>query len=169
MKTLKTLCMALLTIAFISCSQSAPTPEDVARKIDAKETLSEADYTTMIDYCGDYAKKAQKYFDLINAQPNDSTAEYSRAAQDLAALASENPYIDMFRTAIYSASDSEIGEKNTAKVKEFEKYQAFPLPAGSGPNLQQPGVVGAIEEMPADSSAVIAAGIGEAVDSLAKK
>ncbi len=164
MKILKTLCAALMCMAFASCSQNLPSPEQVAQKIDSNETLTEADYTTMIDYCGDYSKKAQEYFDLINAQPSDSTAEYTRASEELANLYSANPYIDIFRSAIYAANDSAIGAKNVAKVKEFEKYQAFPLPEGEGASLNQPGVVGDIVETPNnDSSAVIAAGIGEEV------
>lgn len=169
MKTLKTFIVALISVVLVSCSGSAPTAEQVAQKIDSKETLSEADYSTMIEYCGEYAKKAQKYYDIINAQANDSTSEYSRAAQDLVTLKSEHPYVDMFRTAIYAADDSQIGEKNVKLVKEYEKYQAFPLPEGSGEDLNQPGVVGDIEEMPAsDTSGVISEGAGEVVDSTAK-
>lgn len=170
MKTLKAVCMALLCVAFAACSGSAPTPAEVAAKIDSHGSLSESDYGVMIDYCGDYAKSAQQFFDIINAQPSDSTAEYSRAAQDLATLKANSPYIDMFRTAIYVAADSQLGEKNLKKISEYQKYEAFPLPEGSGPDLTQPGVVGDIVEMPdTDTTAVIATGDGEAVDDSAKK
>lgn len=169
MKTLKTICIAMLCVVFGACTGSNPTPAEVAAKIDSHETLSTKDYEVMIDYCGEYARNAQQYFDIINEQPTDSTAEYSRAAQDLANLKANSPYLDMFRTAIYAATDSQIGEKNVKKVNEYQKYEAFPLPEGSGPDLTYPGEVGLIEEMPdTDTTAVIAAGDGIAVDDKAK-
>lgn len=165
MKTLKFICFALLCVIFGACTGSNPTPAEVAAKIDSHESLTAKDYEVMIDYCGEYARNAQQYFDIINQQPTDSTTEYTRAAQDLANLKADSPYLDMFRTAIYAATDSQIGEKNVKKVSEYQKYEAFPLPEGSGPDLTQPGEVGVIEEMPdTDTTGVIAAGDGIAVD-----
>lgn len=165
MKTFKILLIATVAVLVGACSGSVPTPAEVAAKIDSNEVLDQSDYAAMIEYCGDYAKKAQNYFDLIEEQPSDSTAEYARAATDLADLKANNPYIDMFREAIYSASESQLGEKNVAKVKEYEKYEAFPLPEGAGPSLQQPGVDGYIEQMPdSDTTGVISQGAGEAVE-----
>lgn len=165
MKTLKTLCMTLLCVAFAACTSSNPTPAEVAAKIDSHEALSETDYAVMIDYCGEYARSAQQYFDIINEQPTDSTAEYSRAAQYLANLKANSPYLDMFRTAIYAATDKQIGDKNIKKVQEYQKYEAFPLPEGSGPDLTIPDEVGVIEDMPdTDTTGVIATGDGIVVD-----
>lgn len=165
MKTLKTIYAAVMCVVFAACAGSDPTPAEVAARIDSHDSLSQADYSVMIDYCGNYAKEAQQYFDIINSQPTDSTAEYSRAARSLAELKANSPYIDMFRTAIYAASDSQIGEKNVKKVSEYQKYEAFPLPEGSGPELSIPGEAGVIVDMPdTDTTAVIAAGDGVAVD-----
>lgn len=165
MKTLKTLFIALVCVAFAACTNSNTTPAEVAAKIDSHETLSEGDYSVMIDYCGEYARSAQQYFDIINEQPTDSTAEYSRAAQALATLKANSPYLDMFRTAIYAASDKQIGEKNIKKVQEYQKYEAFPLPEGSGPDLAIPDEVGVIEDMPdTDTTGVISTGDGIVVD-----
>lgn len=165
MKTLKTICMTLLCVAFAACTNSNPTPAEVAAKIDSHEALSEVDYAVMIDYCGEYARSAQQYFDIINEQPTDSTAEYSRAAQDLANLKANSPYLDMFRTAIYAATDKQIGDKNIKKVQEYQKYEAFPLPEGAGPDLTIPDEVGVIEDMPdTDTTGVIATGDGIVVD-----
>lgn len=170
MKTLKTVCIALMCVAFAACTGSNPTPAEVAAKIDSHETLSQKDYEVMIDYCGDYARDAQQYFNIINMQPSDSTAEYARAAQDLANLKADSPYLDMFRTAIYAATDEQIGEKNSKKVEEYQQYEAFPLPEGSGPDLAFPGEMGTIVEMPdTDTTAVIAAGDGVAVEPDASK
>lgn len=165
MKTLTYICMAIMAFALASCSGTNPTPAEVAAKIDSHQVLSEADYATMIEYCGAYAKDAQQYFDLIDETPNDSTAVYNHSAQKLADLKASSPYVDMFREAIYAATDEQIGKANVAKVNEYEKYEAFPLPEGSGPALEQPGVVGDIEEMPAsDTSQVISTGAGVAVE-----
>ena len=71
----------------------------------------------------------------------------------------------MFRTAIYAASDDQIGARNVKKVNEYEKYEAFPLPDGSGKSLNIPGEVGVIEDMPdTDTSGVIADPDGIVVD-----
>lgn len=162
--------MAAIVMVFMmtACGAKAPTPESVAAKIAANETLDEADYTTMIDYCGRYAAKAQNYYDIINAQPNDSTAEYTRAASELAALYGSDRYLDTFRTCLASTELSKLGSDNEKKVNEYARYQGFPLPQGEGADLRDPNVVGMIEQMP-DSAAVgadgvISSGDGEAVD-----
>lgn len=163
MKSLKIFLISALAVFAGACSKSEPTPAEVAAKIDAHQVLSESDYSVMIDYCGEYAKNAQRYFDLINEQPSDTTKEYVRAAEELASLRASNPYIDMFQTAIYGANNDQIGKENVAKVNQYSKYEAFPLPDGSGPELTNPGVVGEIVDMPADSGEVIADPAGEAV------
>lgn len=158
----------LIMLGVAACSEKLPTDADVAKKIDAKEALSEADYTTMIDYCGRYAEEAQKYYDIINAQPNDTTAEYISATNDLASLYGDYAYLDQFRQTLAQSEMSQLGADNEKKVNELAKYQAFPLPAGAGANLQDPNVVGMIEDMPStattDSTGVISTGDGEAVD-----
>lgn len=165
MKNFKILLICALALFAFACSKTHPTPAEVAAKIDSRQALSKSDYSVMIDYCGDYAKQAQQYFDLINEQPTDSTKEYVRAVGELASLRAAHPYLDMFQTAIYSASDELIGEENVKKVNEYTKYQAFPLPEGSGPDLAVPGVVGEVVEMPsADTAGVIAAPDGEVVN-----
>lgn len=152
-----------------ACSSAGPEPKDVAEKIDANETLSQADYGTILDYCGEYSKKAQRYFDLINTQPNDSTAEYARASQDLAELYQEYSYLDMFRSVIYNLPATALDEANRKKVEDYAKYQAFPLPEGASVDMTNPDVEGMIEDMPAnDSGAVIATGDGEAVQETVK-
>ncbi|MDE7179800.1 MAG: hypothetical protein K2N88_01200 [Muribaculaceae bacterium] len=164
----KTFLGAFLVAVMASCSANLPTDADVAKKISEKSELSEADYTTMIDYCGKYAEKAQKYYDVINSQPNDSTAEYNDAVNDLANLYGEYVYIDPFRIALAQADMNQIGSDNEKKVNEYAKYQAFPLPGGAGANLSDPNAVGMIEQMPSttttDTTGVISTGDGVAVD-----
>lgn len=159
---------AVVALLFAAgCSSNLPTDKEVADKLSTDQQLTEADYTTMIDYCGKYAEEAQKYYDIINAQPNDSTAEYTKAADDLANLYGNYTYLESFRNALNNADMSKIGKDNEKKVNDFSKYQAFPLPAGAGQNLENPSVVGVIEDMPSqgvtDSTGVISTGDGEAV------
>lgn len=155
----------VMGLGLASCGNGAPSAADVAKKIDAKEQLSQADYGSILDYCGDYAKKAQQYFDVINAQPNDSTVEYANAAADMAKLVEQYPYLDMFRSVVYNLTTTDLDEANQKKIDEYAKYQAFPLPEGAGVDLANPDVVGDIEQMPdTDTSDVISEGAGEAVD-----
>lgn len=164
MKKIQLFLMGLVILGLGSCAKQYPTAAEVATRIDSHQALTQGDYTTMIDYCGDYAKAAQRYFDIINEQSSDSTGEYSRAVSELASLRAANPYLDMFQTAIYAADDSQLGNKNVEKVNEYQKYQAFPLPDGSGASLNTPGVEGEIMDMPSNqNSHVIATPDGEAV------
>lgn len=160
--------IALFVLCIISCSGNLPTPREVAQKIDDKETLTTDDYTTMIDYCGDYAKRAQKYYDIINAEPNDSTEAAIKATGDLATLYGSCQYLDLFRSTLANTDLSALGKDNEKKVNEYAKYQGFPLPIGEGADLQDPNVVGMIEQMPdtavSESAGVISTGDGEAVD-----
>lgn len=166
---LKALLLSLLvSAAVVSCGSKLPTDKEVAAKIDAKEQLTTGDYTTMIDYCGRYAEQAQKYYDIINAQPNDSTAEYTDAANQLAGLYGQYVYLDAFRQQLAQTDMSALGKDNENKVNEYAKYQGFPLPGGAGADLQDPNVVGMIEDMPStattDSTGVLSTGDGEAVN-----
>lgn len=158
-------------IMLASCSKT-PDAAEVAKKIEAQETLTQSDYATVLEYCGDYARKAQTYFDMINAQSSDSTADYIRAANDMARLSQEYPYLDTFRGVVYNMKADALDADNQKKVEEYARYQAFPLPEGDGADLTTPGVVGEVEDMPSqattDSTGVIAAGDGVVVDQKVK-
>lgn len=155
--------LAVIVFGMTGCGQSHDASE-VAKKIDAQEALNQRDYATVLDYCGEYARKAQTYFDAINAQPSDTTAEYLRVVNEMAQLSQEYPYLDMFRGVIYNLKADDLDADNQKKVEEFARYQAFPLPEGDGPDLSIPGVEGLIEDMPSqagtDSTGVIATGDG---------
>lgn len=160
----KTLLMASVCLLFAMCAKTV-SPDDVAQRLDAGDTLSQDDYTAMIDYCSDYAKQAEQYQVIIAGQPNDSTPAYVKAAADLAALYAKYPHLDKFRNALYAVDMSQLSDANRKKIDEYSKYSSFPIPGGDGPALQQPEVVGAIEDMPdTDTNGVIATGDGEAVD-----
>ena len=158
------LCVLACFCLLVACGSVNPTPEQVAQKIADKQPLTDADYSTMIKYCGDYAEKAQTYYDIINGQ-NVTPTETQQATSDLASLYAENKYLDAFSAALYAVDESQLGKENVEKVKKYSSLQAFPLPGGAGKALENPAVVGMIEDMPdTDTSPVIATGDGEAVD-----
>lgn len=158
------LCIMACALCLVTCGSKQSDPAEIAKKIDAKEQLSQADYAAIIDYCGAYAEKAQQYYDVINAQPSDSTAEAVKATSDLAALYAGHKYLDMFRAALYATDASQLDEENMKKVNKYSAFESFPLPGGVGKAMESPNVVGQIEDMPADSGNVISTGDGEAVD-----
>lgn len=156
--------MSAFVVLMAACGQKIPSAEQVAASINTNKPLTEADYTRMVDYCAEYAKKAQQYFDIINAQPNDSTAEAVKASGSLADLYAQYTYLDLFRQKLEDTDISAVGADNAKKISEYASLEAFPLPKGEGMKLQDPDVQGMIEQMPEESSSVIATGAGEAVD-----
>lgn len=161
-KILRLFAAVVFVALMASCGSNAPSADEVANRINTDQSLTEADYSGMIDYCGKYAQEAQKYYDEINAAGNDSTV-VAKATMELAELYGKYTYLDLFRNKLASTDMTQLGAENEKKVNEYAKYQGFPLPQGEGADLQDPNVVGMIEDMPADSGAVIADGAGEAV------
>lgn len=146
-----------------ACGSKAPTPEEVNAKIEAGDQLSQADYTAILEYVGDYANKAQSYYDTINVV-NDSTEAYTKAADELAALYAKYPYLTTFRNCLQDAPAATFDNKNLELVNKYKNDEAFPLPVGVGASMLNPDVNGMIEDMPGnDSSKVISTGVGEAV------
>ena len=94
---------------------------------------AESDYTTMIDYCGEYAKKLRSISDIINSQADSLSAESVQATSDLAKLYGEYRYLDLFRDIFGQYRGTRVLRKNNVrKVEELAKYEAFPLPEGAG-------------------------------------
>lgn len=155
--------MAVMCLIMASCG-SKNDAKAVADKIAAGEPLTEADYSTMIDYCADYAQKAQQYFNVLNSGADTSSKEYADATNELATMATDAVYLDAFRNTLFAANAEQLGEKNVKKMEEFSSLEAFPISDISNTGMMNPNVVGDIEEMPAsDTSNVIATGDGEVV------
>lgn len=164
-KLMKVTFAFLIVTMIASCGAKKPSAEEVNAKIEAGDQLSQADYNTMIEYVGDYATKAQELFNTINAQPNDSTADYVKAANDMAELYGKYPYLNTFRSCLANADASQFDNKNLELINKYCNDQAFPLPVGEGAAMLNPQVQGMIEDMPnTDTGNVIATGDGEAVD-----
>ncbi|MDE7413115.1 MAG: hypothetical protein K2N05_04905 [Muribaculaceae bacterium] len=165
MKKLMTILTAFLCVILSSCGGSkAVDPKDVAEKLSAGEPLTEQDYTAMIDYCADYAQKAQPFFDVLNSGVDTTSKEYADATNSLADMESKAVYLDAFRNAIRNATPEQLGEENVRLIEKSSKLEAFPLPGVPDSTLMNPDVVGDIVDMPSsDSSGVIADGDGEVV------
>ncbi|MBD5217353.1 MAG: hypothetical protein HDS73_02525 [Bacteroidales bacterium] len=161
MKTLKFL--SLIAVAFLFAACSGDKAASVAAKIDAGQKLSQSDYTTIVDYCGDFAKEAQKFQNQIDALP-DSAAAVSVDETKLADLKLKFPLLEKFNTALLASTPEEVGEDNVKKVNDLAKYIWFTAPDWA--TIQtDPNVAGFIEDTPAagTDSGVIAGGDGEVV------
>ncbi|MDE6297966.1 MAG: hypothetical protein K2L89_08970 [Muribaculaceae bacterium] len=162
-KVLTMMMMAVVCLIMTSCKTDADY-KSVADKISAGESLTESDYSVMIDYCADYAEKAQPYFDVINSGADPSSKEYADATNALADMSANAVYLDTFRNAIFSATADQLGESNVKKLDSLSKYEAMPIGDVSDSAMLNPDVVGDIEDMPAtDTGNVIANGDGEVV------
>lgn len=160
MKIMATFALAVL---MTSCGSKAPTPEEVNAKIEAGERLSQADYTAILEYVGEYANKAEGFYDTINVV-NDSTEAYAKAVNELSALYAKYPYLSTFRECLQNADAATFDNKNIELVNKYKNDEGFPLPVGEGASMLNPDVQGMIEDMPnSDSGKVIATGVGEAV------
>lgn len=162
MKTTRLLSiLAVVTLIFAACSTD--NAKKVADKINAGESLTEADYGVMIDYCGQYATEAQKYQNQIDLLP-DTSSEATKDVEELAALGDSYPYLDMFNSRIASATRAEVGEANVAKINKYAALIWFEAPEWAT-EIDNRDVDGFVEDMPAQSadSAVISTGEGVAV------
>lgn len=164
-KLIKGLAAVALVVGLASCGNKVPSADEVAAKIDNGQELTQADYTAIIDYVGEYATKAQEYSNTLNMQPNDSTAEYIKVSDEWAALYAKYPYLNKFRASLQNADMNQFDEKNQKLINNYANDEAFPLPAGEGVALENPKVQGMIQDMPSsDTTNVISTGDGEAVD-----
>lgn len=164
-KTVKAMAALLLVVLIASCSSKVPTADEVYNKVKNGETLTQQDYTAMIDYVGQYAQKALDYQNKINAQPNDSTAEYIKMSNDWANLYQKYPYLNEFRQCLANANMDDFDAENQQLINQYANDPSFPLPAGEGVALEgAQNVNGMIQDMPQDSSKVISTGDGEAVN-----
>lgn len=128
MKKLSILCMTVVLagMSLVSCVESSEKQEKaLAYKIENHEELTSDDYSTMIEYVGEYAEKAQKYVDMqINGD------NLSEAAEGMAKLKEEYPLLDVYRNCIRFTAASELSPENLKKVGEYAGYIEFTAPSG---------------------------------------
>lgn len=162
MKTIKFSSLIAFLLLFIAaCSSDGA--KKVADKINSGVTLSQEDYTVMIDYCGQYATEAQKYQNKIDALP-DTAQEATKDVEELASLSSEYPYLDLFNKHIASCTKEEIGSANVDRINKYASLIWFEAPDWATV-IRDPNLDGFIEDTPTagTDSGVIATDAGEAV------
>lgn len=158
MKKIGIICMmaAISAIGLSSCQESAEKQENtIAIKIENKEALTPEEYSTMIDYVGEYAEKAQKYVDMqING------VDLSEAAAGMTKLKAEFPYLDTYRDCIRFTPASSLSPENLEKVGKYAGYIEFSAP--SGYTLQtNPEAAGLEEQSPAEPNGVVAGAVDD--------
>lgn len=161
MKTFRILFVALVAAFCFSACSGRGEANKVAQKIEKGETLSQDDYTCVIEYLGKFAKEAQPIQDKINNLPAESPAAADIQKQ-LDKLRAENPHLDLFKSVLAKASQSELGAENVALVDKYAGYEWFTSPdwatiqtnpAAAGIEMETPdndtnGVVaGAVDEL----------------------
>lgn len=172
LNSVKALSAVILMLVMAACGAKTPDAAQVASKIDAKETLTQADYKAMLEYCAEYASKAQDYYNVINRAAADTTAaarqEGSDAMGNLANLYGQYNYLDMFRTTLESVPFASLDKENRKIALDNASLQGFPLMVGEDGKLLNPEVQGMIEQMPSvaatDSTGVLSNGDGEAAE-----
>lgn len=162
MKILKLFAFVAVCFIMAACG-SSDNAASVAAKIQNGTTLTEQDYTAIIEYCGKYAEKAQKIQDQINALPADSE-EAGKLTDQIANLTDNDKYLQAFNSVLSNCTQEAIGEKNVELVNKYAAYSWFVLPSWVSEKMPS-DEVGPIVEMPdSDTAGVIAVGAGEAVN-----
>lgn len=126
MKNLKALLMMAVAavILLASCSErNEKLDKTLAYKIESKEDLTDADYTRMIKYVGEYAEKSQKYVDdLINGE----NLEEAQAGLDK--LKGEFEYLNTFRDCIKTTPMDKFSAENVELLNKYKDYIEFSMP-----------------------------------------
>lgn len=161
MKLLKVFLIAAVIGLFASSCTGKSEAEKVGEKIESGQQLTPSDYKVVIDYLGKYAEEAQPIQDNINNLPagDPKAAPYQ---EELNQLTDKNNLLDIFRTALEKASQSELGADNVALVNKYAGYEWFTAPDWATIDTD-PGVGGIELESPSeDSTGVVAGGVVEA-------
>lgn len=161
MKIMKFFAFVAVCFLMAACG-SADQAASVASKIKDGASLSQEDYSVIIDYCAKYAEKAQQIQDKINVLPADSK-EAGVLTDQLASITDKEKYLQVFSNVLNNCSVEEIGEKNVETIKKLASNTWFNAPAWAEVDTTS-NAVGAIVDMPTtDSAGVIAVGAGEEV------
>lgn len=126
----------------------------IAYKIDNGEDLTSEDYSRMINYVGEFAKKAQ---DLV-------TQTGGTGGTQLADLQKEYPFLDTFRDCIKTTSMKNLDEKNKEEINKYAGLTEFSTPPDYTVNTD-PEAAGMEVSTPDSDNGVIAG----AVDTLKVK
>lgn len=148
--------MALVAAVGLSACQesSAKQENNIAFKIDNGEQLTADEYSTIIDYVGEYAEKAQKYVDMqINGD------DLTEAAKGMKALDAEFPYVNVYRNCIRFTPSASLSPENLEKVAQYAGYVEFTAP--SGYTISTSDAAGLEEQAPSTDNGVVAGAVDE--------
>lgn len=152
MKVLKL--FAFMAVCLLVSACGSDNASKVEGKIKDGTQLTEADYSVMIDYCGNFAEEAQKIQDQIDNLPAESDEAFS-LEEKMAALSNSYPYASTFFDKIANSTKEAVGEKNVEKISKYASLMWFSAPSWAFAGKDS-DVVGFIEDMPSsDSTAVI--------------
>ena len=156
MKKIHLFLIAVVALIAAACSPASEA-DGIARKISKGDALSQSEYTAIIDYCGDYAKKAQTIQQQIDNLSSDSP-ELSKLNAELESVKKAYPLTGEFFKALANATPEEVGEQNVKKVDEYSAMIWFDAPSWASEELD-PKAAGLIEDVApaAADSAIIAA------------
>ncbi len=160
LKTLKVLLLAMLVGVAATACNSASEADAVAKKIEQGETLSQSDYTVIIDYLGSFAEKAQPIQDNINNLPAEDPKAQPFVEQ-FDKLKSSYPLLAKFTSVLDKASAEEVGQDNVALVDKYAGYEWFTSPSWATINTD-PGIGGIEMQSPSnDTNGVLAGAVDE--------
>lgn len=159
-KFLSILVLAIVCLVPTACSHS-DSPAQVAQKIAQGQTLTQDDYTVMINYCGHFAEEAQKLQDKIDNLPVDDP-EAVKATDQIASMQSSSEYLTPFYDALSKATQEQVGEKNVRLIDQYAGYMWFDAPDWAV-IVTDPDVAGIIVDDTADTTGVIAQPTGQVV------
>lgn len=149
MKKLTLLLIAAVGIFVAACSTSGEA-DRIAEKISRGDVLTQSDYAVLIDYCGEYAQKAQTIQDKIDNLPSDDPSLKSLDDR-LADVDAEYPHTPLFFKTLKGASQEEVGSENVKKIDRYASLIWFDAPEWAM-TLSPEGDAGLIETVePADS------------------
>ena len=114
MKKILALAVLALTMAMTACSGAGESPEALSQKIEKKETLTQKDYSAMIEYVG----KA------VNALSEVRT-KGELTAEDIDKLNTEYPYVESFIGCLDQAYDGQDEDVTPMDDANKEKAQAM--------------------------------------------
>lgn len=159
-KTFQYLLMAIAAMFLAVSCGNAEHAAEVAKKIQDGASLTQGDYTTVIEYLGKFAEKAQPVQDQINNLPAGD-AKAAELQQQLDALKGKNKYIDLFQSVLAKTPQATLGADNVALVNKYAGYEWFTAPDWA--TIQtNPQAAGLEVEMPdSDTGGVVAGAVDE--------
>lgn len=162
MKKLLTLMVVAVGLLFAASCGRNETAAQVAEKIAQGQTLTQDDYTVMIEYCGAYAKKAQIIQNTIDNLPADDPKAV-KATDEILALQESNQYLTPFFDVITKSTKEQLGDKNVILINDYAGYEWFLSPDWAV-IVTNPEVAGIVVDDQGTDTAVIATPTGTVVE-----